>query len=88
MKRLFVVASVILLLSSCVSHRSLDLNRLSFGMTTQEVRALAGRPNRVLIMQQTPEAYQEVLEYRTGYSEVYALEFWNNYLSGVEYLYV
>lgn len=56
-------------------------------MTKYQVEKVAGLPNRVLAINETEDGYQEVLEYRTASNEVYALEFWDDYLTGYEYLY-
>ena len=87
MKRILFFVLIVFILSACASRRYFDLNQLTFGMTTEEVISMSGRPYRVLVARQTMDGYQEVLEYHTRYGEVYALEFWNNYLSGFEYLY-
>jgi len=81
---LFVISAVFF---SCGTYRSFDLNRLTTGMTKEEVIYTVGEPQRVLAVNNTREGYQEVLEYRTSRSEVYALEFWNDYLVGYEFLY-
>ncbi len=86
MKKLSILICIAFLLSACATYKSLDLNQLTFGMTTEQVIRVAGKPNRVLAARQTNEGYQEVLEFRTGYGEIYALEFWNDYLTGYEYL--
>lgn len=80
-----VILSAILV--SCGSYKSLNLNRLTTGMTKAQVEAAAGLPERILAVNQTKDGYQEVLEYRTSRNEIYALEFWDDYLTGYEYLY-
>lgn len=85
-KGLFIVILSAILMS-CSSYRSLNLNRLTTGMTKAQVEEVAGIPERVLAVNQTEDGYQEVLQYRTSSSEIYALEFWNDYLTGYEYLY-
>lgn len=55
-------------------------------MTTEQVAQVAGRPNRLLSARQTEDGFQQVLEYRTSFGEIYALEFWDNYLTGFEYV--
>ena len=87
MKRVLFFASVVFILSACVVRKNLDLSMITYGMNVDQVVDIAGNPNRVLVARQTVNGYQEVLEYRTRYSEVYALEFWNNYLTGFEHLY-
>ncbi|WP_051697635.1 hypothetical protein [Prevotella sp. 10(H)] len=72
---------------SCATYKSLDLGKLTTGMTKAEVESAIGRPDRVLAVNDKKEGYQEVLEYRTSRDEVYALEFWNDYLTGYEFLY-
>lgn len=85
-KGLFIVILSAILMS-CASYKSLNLNRLTTGMTKAQVEAVAGLPDRVLAVNQTENGYQEVLEYRTSRSEIYALEFWDDYLTGYEFLY-
>jgi hypothetical protein len=87
MKKISFILCIAFLLTACATYKKLDLSRLTFGMTTEQVIKAAGKPNRVLSVRQTSDGYQEVLEYRTAYDEVYALEFWNDYLTGYEYLY-
>lgn len=81
------IALLAICLVACGSYRSLDLNRLTTGMTKAEVEKLAGLPDRILAVNETSNGYQEVLEYRTSRGDIYALEFWNDYLTGYEYLY-
>lgn len=85
-KILFLILPLLLLLG-CGSTKNLDLSKLTTGMTKSEVAAVVGTPYRVLAVNDTKDGYQEVLEYRTAYNEVYALEFWNDYLTGFEFLY-
>ncbi len=87
MKNFVFIAIFAIILISCGSYRSLDLRRLTTGMTKAQVERIAGLPNRVLSINETEDGYQEVLEYSTSRNEVYALEFWNDYLTGYEYLY-
>lgn len=90
MKKLMYIltlTALALLVTSCGSFRSLDINRLTTGMTKAQVEEMAGPPQRVLAVNNTKDGYQEVLEYSTARNEVYALEFWNDYLTGYEYLY-
>jgi len=87
MKKFIYVLLVALLLSACASYKTLNLNRLTTGMTKLEVEQVAGLPSRILGFNETKDGIQEILEYRTSRDEVYALEFWNDYLTGYEYLY-
>lgn len=87
MKKFIFISIISLLFVACSSYKSLDLNKLTTGMTKAEVRAIVGAPDRVLAVNDKREGYQEVLEYRTSRNEVYALEFWNDYLTGYEFLY-
>lgn len=52
---------------------------LTTGRTIAEVENLMGPPERVLAVNKKDGYVQEVLEYRTGRNEVYALEFLDNY---------
>lgn len=87
MKRMIYMVLTAFLLVACGTYKALDLSKLTFGMTTGEVIRIAGSPQRILSARDTPEGYQQVLEYRTAYDEVYALEFWDDYLTGYEFLY-
>lgn len=87
MKKILFVMILSIILASCGAYKSLNLNKLSTGMTKQEVESVIGPPDRILAVNDKKEGYQEVLEYRTAGSEVYALEFWNDYLTGYEFLY-
>ncbi len=86
MKNLIYICIASLLLTACSTYRTLNLGRLTTGMTKAQVESVAGRPYRVLAVNDTHDGYQEVLEYRTSAGEIYALEFWNDYLTGYEYI--
>ncbi|MCD8166310.1 MAG: outer membrane protein assembly factor BamE [Bacteroides sp.] len=86
MKKAFYLIAAFLIVG-CGSYNTLDLRKLTTGMTKQEVRDVIGPPDRVLSVNESKDGYQEVLEYRASRNEVYALEFWNNYLTGYEHLY-
>lgn len=86
MKKLVYIALITLVFTACGVYTT-DLNRLTTGMSKGQVEAMIGRPDRVLSVSETRDGYQEVLQYRTSRNEVYALEFWNDYLAGYEYLY-
>ncbi len=87
MRKFIFIAMMSVILTACGSYKSLDLSQLTTGMTKQQVQATIGPPDRVLAVNDKEEGYQEVLEYRTARDEVYALEFWNDYLTGYEFLY-
>lgn len=87
MKKLSLVLLTSFLLVACGAYKYLDLGMLTTGMTVSEVEYLMGPPDRVLAVNKIDGYIQEVLEYRTARNEVYALEFWDNYLTGYEYLY-
>jgi len=87
MKKFTITIAIVLLFSSCGTFKTVDLGKLTIGMTKEEVVYQIGQPRRVLAVNETSNGYQEVLEYKTYRSEVYALEFWNDYLSGFEFLY-
>ena len=87
MKKLSLVILTSFLLVACGAYKYLDLGMLTTGMTIAEVENLMGPPERVLAVNKKDGYVQEVLEYRTGKNEVYALEFWDNYLTGYEFLY-
>lgn len=87
MKKLSLILFTSLLLVACGAYKYLDLGMLTTGMTVSEVEYLMGPPDRVLAVNKIDGYIQEVLEYRTARNEVYALEFWDNYLTGYEYLY-
>lgn len=87
MKKIVLIIIISLMFVACGTYKSLDLGRLTTGMTKAEVEYAIGPPNRVLAVNNRQEGFQEVLEYRTSRNEVYALEFWNDYLTGYEFLY-
>lgn len=87
MKKICCIIVASFLLMACGAYKYLDLGMLTTGMTVAEVQNLMGPPYRVLAVNEKDGYVQEVLEYRTGNNEVYALEFWDNYLTGYEYLY-
>ena len=87
MKKMFFILSIAAMLTACGTYRSFDLNLLTFGMTKREVINTVGRPNRVLAERQTKDGYEEVLEYNNAYNQYFALEFWNDYLTGYQLLY-
>jgi len=87
MKHIAYLTVMVLFITSCGTYRSLDLRKLTTGMTKAQVEKLAGAPNRVISINENENGYQEVLEYRTTGGDIYALEFWNDYLTGYEYLY-
>lgn len=87
MKKILFMIMLSVMLVSCGAYKALDVNKLSTGMTKQEVEYIIGPPERILAVNDKKEGMQEVLEYRTSGDEVYALEFWNDYLTGYEFLY-
>ncbi|MCD7974141.1 MAG: hypothetical protein LUG18_16000 [Candidatus Azobacteroides sp.] len=87
MKNLLIIFSLSLFVTGCASYRRADLGQLTIGMTKWEVSNTIGPPERVLAVNRTQYGYQEVLEYRTYHNEYYALEFWDDYLTGIEFLY-
>ncbi|MDH6341419.1 hypothetical protein M2480_000171 [Parabacteroides sp. PFB2-12] len=87
MKKIVCFAVMAIALVACGTTRSLDLRKLTTGMSKAQVEQLAGYPNRMISFKETSNGVQEVLEYQTAQREVYALEFWNDYLVGYEYLY-
>lgn len=87
MKNFIYLLPMIFLMIACGTYKSLDLRKLTTGMSKAQVEQIAGLPNRVLSIKETDDGYQEILEYSTSRDEVYALEFWNDYLVGFEYLY-
>jgi hypothetical protein len=57
MKSLFFATCITVLLTSCVTCRSFDLNLLTFGRTKKEVTSTVGRPNRIFAERQTENGY-------------------------------
>ncbi|MCC8142699.1 MAG: hypothetical protein LIO97_01385 [Tannerellaceae bacterium] len=86
MKKLTYIFLIGFLFTACASYRTLDLSKLTTGMTKAQVIERAGSPERILAVNDTDNGYQEVLQYTTGRGEIYALEFWGDYLTGYEYL--
>ena len=87
MKRTIFIFTILVTLTACGSYRIVDINKLRMGMTKEQVYEQIGAPQRVLVANSTRDGYLEVLEYKTYRDEVYALEFWNDYLTGYEFLY-
>jgi len=87
MKKIVCLSIIAFLLVACGTRRSLDIDRLRTGMTKVQVESIAGSPDRLISVRETDEGYQEVLGYVTSGGEMYALEFWDDYLTGYEYLY-
>ncbi len=86
MKKIVYIFLVGFLFTACASYRTLDLSKLTTGMTKAQVIERAGSPERILAVNDTDDGYQEVLQYTTSRGEIYALEFWDDYLTGYEYL--
>jgi len=87
MKKVIFAVIMAVVFTACGTYKSLDLNKLTTGMTKEQVETVIGKPDRILAVNDKKEGFQEVLEYRTSRDEVYALEFWNDYLTGYEFLY-
>ena len=87
MKKIIITITATFLFFSCGIFKTVDLEKLTVGMSKEEVVTQIGPPLRVLSVNQTDNGYQEILEYKTYRREVYALEFWNDYLTGFEFLY-
>lgn len=88
MKKVIFISLLFFIATGCnLSYRAVDLGKLTVGMTKAQVRNVIGAPERTLVVNQSRDGYQEVLQYRTPYNEVYALEFWDDYLVGYEHLY-
>lgn len=87
MKKIIFLFIISLLLVACGSYKTVDLGKLTTGMSKAEVEYRIGPPERVLAVNDKREGFQEVLQYRTNRDEIYALEFWNDYLVGYEFLY-
>ena len=87
MKKVFLTLIIFAMITGCGLYQVVDINKLMIGMTKAQVYDVIGAPQRVLAANQTRDGFLEVLEYKTYRNEVYALEFWNDYLTGYEFLY-
>lgn len=88
MRKFIFILFIIMVTTSCGTYRSSDsMSQLRSGMTKQDVEYYLGRPIRVLAVEYQKNGVQEVLAFSNEYDEVYAVEFWNNYLVKYEYLY-
>ena len=87
MKKVYMIIVLVVVLVSCGTYRSVNVNQLTTGMTKNQVYEQIGLPERTLSVNQTDNGLQEVLQYRTNSNEIYALTFWNDYLTGYEFLY-
>ena len=88
MKKAICFFSLFLILWGCGSYRQqFDIRSLTVGMSKAEVNSLVGSPERYLSISRTPYGYEEILQYRNVYNEIYALEFVNDYLVAANYIY-
>ncbi|MDR0371290.1 MAG: hypothetical protein LBH80_05500 [Prevotellaceae bacterium] len=87
MKKTIYLLLIATSISGCSFFRTTGAQQLTFGMTKAEVSEFLGYPERILAVNQTRDGIQEVLQYRMSNDDVYALEFWDDYLTGYEYLY-
>lgn len=88
MKKILLIITIIAVFASCGTYNSVDsMSQLRSGMSKGEVEYYLGLPINVLTVNYTQNGVQEVLSYRNNYNEIYAVEFWNDYLTGYEYLY-
>lgn len=86
MKKILGLIFAIALLTSCASTRVSPIDQLTIGMSKRDVQYTIGPPDRLIEAHYVNGEYLEVLQY-TVYGDVYALEFWNDYLTSSEYLY-
>ncbi len=86
MKRVvfFIIFSIIILFTGCVTTRVSDVYNLSVGMTPNEVGRIMGQPVRILSTSYTQDGMFEVFEYQTYRNESYAVEFLNGRMTGYD----
>lgn len=88
MKKLsLIIILIAFLLTSCGAIKLADVNNLSQGMTQMEVSRIMGNPVRILSTSYTQYGRQEVFEYHTYRSEVYAIEFLDGRMTGYDFMY-
>ncbi|MBB4036112.1 hypothetical protein GGR21_002013 [Dysgonomonas hofstadii] len=89
MKRVvfFIIFSIIILFTGCVTTRVSDVYNLSVGMTPNEVGRIMGQPVRILSTSYTQDGMFEVFEYQTYRNESYAVEFLNGRMTGYDFMY-
>jgi len=87
MKKIILLLIVSLNVISCDVYKSFDPGKVTFGMSKAQTVQSFGQPERILVARQTQDGFQEVLEYKTYQKEHYAIEFWNDYLTGFELMY-
>lgn len=80
----------VLLLTGCVVSRNPqadNFKNLTVGMSKSEVEYWIGPPELYLSVIRTSQGIEEVLQYRNIYNEVFALEYFNDYLVSANYIY-
>lgn len=79
-----------LIAMSCTMFKNSSTNnfeQLTIGMSKAEVEYWIGPPERYLSARDTPSGWEEILQYRTSYNELFALEFINDYLVAADHIY-
>ncbi|MDL2223676.1 hypothetical protein LJB98_06260, partial [Bacteroidales bacterium OttesenSCG-928-M11] len=89
MKKILFILVAIVLLQGCVTsgYRTYDIKDLRVGMTRYEVENLIGPAERVLSIRWTNLGYEEILQYRNYYNQLFALEYIEGILVGADYIY-
>lgn len=87
MKKGIAILAIIFIFTGCSVYRGANISQVTTGMTKAQVSTIMGNPERILAVRSTDNGLQEVLQYRTLWDEIYALEFLNDYLVGYEFLY-
>ena len=85
MKKLALLIPLMILMA-CGTYKTFSVASLRLGMTKADVEQMSGTPRRILAVSQTEYGCQEILEYKTPYDEIYALEFMNDHLVRYEFL--
>ena len=84
--KLVILLFVPFLFFACGAFKTVDMNKLTIGMSKDEVRSVIGDPDRVLFAGAVDDGYEEVVQYRTVNNEIYAVTYWNNRLESYEFL--
>ncbi|MDR0681915.1 MAG: hypothetical protein LBG15_08745 [Dysgonamonadaceae bacterium] len=89
MKKIVYLLLSIFVVSACSIVKNYPVDnyyKLQTGMTKKEVRYWIGPPERYLDKRRTPYGYEEILQYRNIYGELFAMNFINNQLMAVDYI--
>ena len=76
----------LIFLVGCGIFKTITVDQLQMGMTKADVNNIFGPPEKRLVGSLTEHGYQEILAYRIGSNDIYALEFMDDRLVRYEFL--